>query len=84
MPSIFLAIGVYTSPMRRTRSSAPSVRVGVLKRREALRLAAALPWALLFAGCGQKGPLFHPPEPDEEDEDGPTSAAPPAPGSRLS
>ena len=64
-----------------------------------LRLAFALPWAVLVAGCGQKGPLYHPPEPDvepdmepgeergdekgEEKEDDKTSVAPPAPGSRL-
>ena len=48
-----------------------------------LRLAAALPLAVMVAGCGQKGPLYHPPEPDEESEDDQTSVAPPAPGSRL-
>ena len=56
-----------------------------------LRLAFALPWAVIVAGCGQKGPLYHPPEPDEErgdekgeeKEDDKTSVAPPAPGSRL-
>ena len=31
-----------------------------------LRLAFALPWAVIVAGCGQKGPLYHPPEPDVE------------------
>ena len=59
-----------------------------MERRRALRLAAALPLAMLVAGCGQKGPLYHPPEPDppepeEEDEENQTSAAPPASGSRL-
>ena len=56
-----------------------------------LRLAFALPWAVIVAGCGQKGPLYHPPEPDvepgeergdekgEEKEDDKTSVAPPAP-----
>ena len=78
------SIGVYTSAMRRTRSSIRSVRGGLLHRRKVLRLAAALPWALLVVGCGQKGPLYHPPEPAEEDEDDQTGAAPPAPGSRLS
>ena len=56
-----------------------------------LRLAFALPWAVIVAGCGQKGPLYYPPEPDvepgeekgEEKEDDKTSVAPPAPGSRL-
>ena len=66
--------------MRRTQSSIPPVRIGLLRRRKVLRLAAALPWAVLVAGCGQKGPLYHPPEPDEEDEQ--TSAAPVAPISR--
>lgn len=76
------SIDVYTSAMRRTQSSIPSVRVGLLQRRKVLRLAAALPWAVLVAGCGQKGPLYHPPEPDEEDEDEQTNAAPAAPISR--
>ena len=82
-----VSIGVYTSAMRRTQSSTWSVRVGLLQRRKVLRLAATLPWALLVAGCGQKGPLYHPPEPepepDEESEDEQTSAAPPAPRSPL-
>ena len=77
------SIGVYTSTMRRIQPSTRSVRVGLLRRRKVLRLAAALPWALLATSCGQKGPLYHPPEPDEEDEDEQTTAAPPAPGSRL-
>ena len=78
------SIGVYTSVMRRTKSSIRSVRGGLLHRRKVLRLAAVLPWALLVAGCGQKGPLYHPQEPQEEDEDEQTSAEPRAPGSRLS
>ena len=80
------SIGVYTSAMRRTKSSIRSVRVGLLHRRKVLRLAAVLPWASLVAGCGQKGPLYHPQEPEDEDEDEDeqTSAAPRAPGSRLS
>ena len=49
-----------------------------------LRLAFALPWMVLAAGCGQKGPLFHPPDPAEkkngENEQEKTSAAPPATG----
>ena len=53
-----------------------------MERRKALRLVAALPWAALVAGCGQKGALYHPPESDEEDEDEQTSAAPAAPISR--
>ena len=68
---------------RPTHPSSPSARVGLLDRRKALRLAAGLPWAILVAGCGQKGPLYHPPEPDAEEEDDQTSAAPRAPGSRL-
>ena len=58
-----------------------------MERRKALSLVAALPWAVLVAGCGQKGPLYHPPEPDppepdEEDEDEQTNAAPAASISR--
>ena len=68
--------------MPRTQSSIPSVRVGLLHRRKVLRVAAALPWAVLVAGCGQKGPLYHPPEPNEEDEDKQTNAAPATPISR--
>ena len=72
--------------MRQTRQIQPcsrSAQSRFLERRRALRLAALLPWALLAAGCGQKGPLYHPPEPDEEDEDEKTSAAPTAPDLRL-
>ena len=59
--------------------------MGRLRRRKVLRLAAALPWMALAAGCGQKGPLYHPPEPkpDEDSEDEQTNVAPSAPGSRL-
>ena len=55
-----------------------------MQRRTAIRLAAALPWVALVAGCGQKGPLYHPPEPgeDEENKVEKTGAAPPAPDSR--
>ena len=58
-----------------------------MQRRMAIRLVAALPWMALVAGCGQKGPLYHPPEPDppepeEAEEDERTSAAPRAAGSR--
>ena len=54
-----------------------------MQRRVAIRLAAALPWAALLAGCGQKGPLYHPPEPAaEENEEDQTSAAPAAAGTR--
>ena len=74
---------VYTSAMRQSPPSSRSERIGFFERRRALRLAATLALAGLVAGCGQKGPLYHPPEPDEEDEDGQTSAMPPAPGSRL-
>ena len=52
-----------------------------------LRLASVLPWAALTAGCGQKGPLFHPPEPagkkTEKEKKEKSSAAPPVPGPRL-
>ena len=57
-----------------------------------LRLAFALPLAAIAAGCGQKGPLYHPPQPgdepnddepnDDEPNDDETSAAPAAPDSR--
>ena len=68
-------------------SSRPALS-GFMERRRALRLAAALPLAMLVVGCGQKGPLYHPPEPDppetdEESEDDQTSTALPAPRSRL-
>ena len=83
---------VYTPAMRQAPPSSRSSRPGLFER---LRLAFALPWAVIVAGCGQKGPLYHPPEPDvepgeergdekgEEKEDDKTSVAPPAPGSRL-
>ena len=74
---------LYTPAMSQTQPSSRSTRTGLLERRKVLRLAAALPLAVMVAGCGQKGPLYHPPEPDEESEDDQTSAAPPAPGSRL-
>ena len=52
-----------------------------------LRFAFALPLAAIAAGCGQKGPLYHPPQPgdepnDDEPNDDETSAAPAAPDSR--
>ena len=53
-----------------TQPSAPPAPAGLMQRRRVIRLAAALPWVVLAAGCGQKGPLLHPPEPDEEEEDG--------------
>ena len=68
---------------RRIRASSRSAQSRFAERRKTLRLAALLPWAVLVAGCGQKGPLYHPPEPDKEDKDEKTSAAPPAPGRRL-
>ena len=53
-------------------------------RRRMLCVAFALPWTLLVAGCGQKGPLYHPPpEPGEEKKDDKTGAAPSAPGPRV-
>ena len=63
----------YTPDMHPIRSSVPPAPAGLMRRRAAIRLAAALPWLVLAAGCGQKGPLYHPPEPvemkDEEKED---------------
>lgn len=47
-----------------------------------LRVALVLPWTLLVAGCGQKGPLYHPPEPGEKKDDK-TGTALPAPGPRV-
>ena len=78
---------VYTRAMRSIQLSSRAALSGFTERRRALRLAAALPLAMLVAGCGQKGPLYHPPEPDppesdEEDEDEQTNAAPAAPISR--
>ena len=48
-----------------------------------LRLASVLPWAVLTTGCGQKGPLFHPPEPTGKDDEKKkkSSAAPAVPDS---
>ena len=74
---------VYTPGMSQTQAQSRSRRIVLSERRRALRLAAALPWAVLVAGCGQKGPLYHPPEPDEEREDDQTNATPPRSGSRL-
>ena len=74
---------VYTPAMRQTRPASRSAQSRFVERRKAFRMAAMLPWALLVAGCGQKGPLYHPPEPDEEDKDEKTSAAPTAPDPRL-
>ena len=68
---------------RRIRTFSRSAQSRFAERRKILRLAALLPWAVLVAGCGQKGPLYHPPEPDDEDKDEKTSAAPPAPGQHL-
>ena len=71
--------------MHPTQSSAPPAPAGLMQRRRVIRLAAALPWVVLAAGCGQKGPLLHPPEPDEEEEDGEdrkTSALSAGPASR--
>ena len=69
--------------IRRIRASSRSAQSRFAERRKTLRLAALLPWAVLVAGCGQRGPLYHPPEPDEEDKDEKTSAAPTAPDPRL-
>ena len=74
---------LYTPAMSQTQPSSRSTRAGLSERRKVLRLAAVLPLAALVAGCGQKGPLYHPPETDEESEDDQTNAAPPAPRSRL-
>ena len=69
--------------MRQTPPSRPSTRFVHPGRRRTLRFALVLPWVVLAAGCGQKGPLYHPPEPREEKKDDKTSTAPPVPGSRL-
>ena len=82
-------MGVYTPAMLRARQiriSSRSPKPRFVERRKAMRLAVMLPWAVLVAGCGQKGPLYHPPDPprpDEEDDDDQTSAAPPSSGPRL-
>ena len=49
--------------MRQDSLPSPSSRTGRFARRTMLCLALALPWTVLVAGCGQKGPLFHPPDP---------------------
>ena len=73
---------VYTPDMRCSSSSpVPLARAELQGRRKALRLVAVLPWAMLVAGCGQTGPLYHPPEADEEgeeEEEDQTSALPAA------
>jgi len=73
--------------MRRIHLSRPAshpARAAFPARRTVLRFAALLPWAVLGAGCGQKGPLYHPPESDEEDDgDEKTSAVPAAPDPHL-
>ena len=66
--------------MRQTSSSSQS---GPLERRSVLRLVCALPFALIVAGCGQKGPLYHPPESDDEDEADENSAVPRSPRTNL-
>ena len=58
-------------------------RAGHVCRRRMLRLAFALPLVAIAAGCGQKGPLYHPPQPDDEPNDDETGAAPAAPDSRF-
>lgn len=79
-------ISAILAAMRRIHLSRPAshpTRAAFLARRTVLRFAALLPWAVLGAGCGQKGSLYHPPESDEEDDgDEKTSAAPAAPDSR--
>ena len=82
------SMDVYTRAMRLSQLPSRPALSRFMERRRALRLAATLPLAMLVTGCGQKGPLYHPPEPappepGAEDEDDQTSAAPPAPGSRL-
>ena len=79
---------VYTRAMRPVQHPSRLTLSRFMERRRALCLAATLPLAVLVAGCGQKGPLYHPPEPDPpesgaEDEDDQTSEAPPSPRSRL-
>ena len=71
---------------RQIQASSRSAQSGFAGRRKALRLAALLPWVVLVAACGQKGPLYHPPEPlepDEEEDNDQTSAVPPASRPRL-
>ena len=65
------------------RQAPPKSGYASVERRRFLRLAWSLPFAAIVAGCGQKGPLYHPPESGEEDEDDETSAAPQAPDARL-
>ena len=76
-------VGAYTWTMRQTPPSRPSTRSVHPGRRKTLCFAFVLPWTVLVAGCGQKGPLYHPPEPREEKKVDKTSTAPPVPGSRL-
>jgi len=67
-----------------SRYASGSARAAFPTRRAVLRCAALLPGVVLVAGCGQKGPLYHPPESDEEgDGDEKTSAVPAVPESRL-
>lgn len=67
------------------RQTSPKSRHVSFERRRFLRLAWSLPFAAIVAGCGQKGPLYHPPEPDgedDEDDEDETGAVPGAPDSR--
>ena len=68
-------------PHAQAMRQAPSSRAEPGRRRM-LRLALALPLAMIAAGCGQKGPLYHPPQPGDEPNDDETSAAPAPPDSR--
>ena len=86
----YVPVAVYTRIMCRASPSSSSSftgRPGRLGRRGALCLALALPWVALAAGCGQKGPLFYPPDPAEKkngkNRQEKTSAAPPAVGPHL-
>ena len=58
------------------------LQAGHVSRRRMLRLALALPLAVIAAGCGQKGPLYHPPESGEGANDEEARTTPTAPGSR--
>ena len=57
---------VYTSAMRKASPSFGALRTLRIERRGLLPVVFALSWAVVASGCGQKGPLYHPPEPEVE------------------
>lgn len=59
-------VDVYTSAMRNASPSSGAPRTPRLERRGLLPVAFALSLAAVASGCGQKGPLYHPPEPEVE------------------